>query len=1017
MINEYQLVQVAIGGVKGYISPTESERAAAYELLVELSTRTSGAHLASTDDSIRDALGDLQAMFGLTRRILRKHGADASKGSPGNLSLAVVAVRVLNEVIRPVLSRWQPVLSDYEAKRPVGLSEVEWEQRWDRGPLCRAELREMRSSIRSYIDTLSRIAGAPDISDAVLRVPTSTMFPKQPMRQGFVKEEHPAPRTRMVRWLDIPEMVRTGRSKRPADASLTKMDEQKREREAKGEPAAVEEPVFAEQAVEGEEFWFDYVADMGDGFDGTAPVAWLIGRNHLEVPDDQFGEFPTPPYSMPHAKLLVFGGDQVYPFAKAGCYEAQTELPYTMALEGDVDNEPTLLAIPGNHDWLGGLEHFEAMFVRNEEFGRKEKFAGHWNTVQAHPWWHAKLPQGWWLWGIDTGLENELVGDQAAYFAAAAQQLGRGDRVILCSPVPLWQLRQKYRDAYATLRNTIDPLIADQEATMPLCLSGDSHYFAHYERLDTQSGEDHITAGGGGAFLQPTHNLAERIPLEDGNAEFKLTNRWPQPADSRSLAPGVSNFFSRQYWPLMVIAGLLQLAFAGLVALGPQDSGSDETMSWSSALSATLQSPFAMGFLVLLTLAGIPAIKGNSSESKLTSGTRVYGLLTGGAVSMTLILVEIIRQRIFDGDWYGYALAAVAGGALTIAAFFFMVTWTNSRIKAADTLAFSPAHSTRFKHFLRFRIDRDGDLTCFAVGIDPVGEGWYDAMVAGDPVPPHDRDGIPNLHYIWGKTFRKFRPTTLNIALSISATGDEDRTDPGETFVDACEKLIRRGHTLVYGGWQDAGYTADLQRIEEAQHEDNPNAGRHLLNYVPEYLWDPEAAETSLTKAMPVRRGGDVAEPQALRENRDLTAMRRHVTRCSDARITIGGNCTPAEPGVRTAPGVLEEAYLAVEAGVPLIVAGGFGGVGKLLADAMLGQSDPAELDELAAHFVPPDRQPDGSKGLGFRDMLARFNTIGVLRNGLTDGENAELLRSSDTNSVSELILRSVHRIGVHRAH
>lgn len=1003
MINGTDAVLVAIDEVKGYMYPSDAERAAAYELLVELSTRTSSAHLASTDDSIRDAMADLQQLFGLTRRILRAHGTDASKGSAGNISLAVVAVRVLNEVIRPVLSRWQPLLSDYEARRPIDVSAVEWEQQWDRGPRCRSELRAMRSSIRAYVDTLGQIAGAPEISDAILRVPTSTMAIKRPMTA--TPDLTIKPREEMVRWFDLREMVEMGVSTLRAKASL---------KEIEGRPPSWSpdlEPTLSISAAPDEEFWFDYVADMGDGFDGTAPVAWLVGRDELEVPDDHFSEFPTPPTSMPHADLLVFGGDEVYTYAAEGRYASHTELPYQMGLEGGTDKQPPLVAIPGNHDWMGGLEHFEEMFVS------KRPFAGHWPTVQDHPWWHVRLPQGWWLWGIDTALDNKLVRDQDKYFERAAEDLRAGDRVILCSPVPLWQLRQKFRDDYATLRNTIDPLILGRGATMPLCLSGDSHFFAHYERLDTDFGEDHVTAGGGGAFLQPTHNLAERIPLEEGNAEFKLTSRWPRPADSRALAASVSTFFSPQFWPLMLLMGLLHLAYAGLVAAWHPTS---ETDGWESTARTTASAPLGLLFLALLAVAMIPAVKGNSHESKLTSGARSYALLTGVAVGATLVITEILRRQFFPGDWYGYLLAAVFGGAITIVVFFTMMKWTNSRIKASDTVAFSPAASTRFKHFLRFRIDRHGDLTCFAIGIDPVGEKWYENMVSGQPVPPHDPDGIPQLHYVWGKTFRKFEPIPIRISVSISDLEHPSGTSPDDAFEQVCAALIDGGHTLMYGGIPDAGYTARLRDIEVARHADNPNADHHLINYVPDYLWgvweevESERRDKSAMRTIRVKRGG--TEPGAAREVRDLSLMRRHMTDRSDLRIVIGGALQPGAPNARLAPGIIEEAYVAVEADIPLIVAGGFGGAAGLIADVLLGRADPADIDQIALHFRLPEPTPNGSSAPSFREMLARFRSTGVLRNGLTDGENEELLRSSDPNTVSELILRSVHRIGSHHA-
>jgi hypothetical protein len=63
------------------------------------------------------------------------------------------------------------------------------------------------------------------------------------------------------------------------------------------------------------------------------------------------GELPTPPAFLPRPRLMVFGGDEIYPYAKEGGYESQVELPYRMGLDDDAEPDgATLLAIPGNHD-------------------------------------------------------------------------------------------------------------------------------------------------------------------------------------------------------------------------------------------------------------------------------------------------------------------------------------------------------------------------------------------------------------------------------------------------------------------------------------------------------------------------------------------------------------------------------------------------------------------------------------------------------------------------------------------
>ena len=104
--------------------------------------------------------------------------------------------------------------------------------------------------------------------------------------------------------------------------------------------------------------------------------------------------------------------------------------------------------------------------------------------------------------------------------------------------------------------------------------------------------------------------------------------------------------------------------------------------------------------------------------------------------------------------WWHFVLVPLIGGVLSTALFVGMNRWINRQIKANDTLAFSSAHLTRYKHFLRMRIDADGDLTVFAVGLDPVGEGWYESLTTpGSTIPPFDKAGAPRLHYVWGKQF------------------------------------------------------------------------------------------------------------------------------------------------------------------------------------------------------------------------------------------------------------------------
>ena len=110
----------------------------------------------------------------------------------------------------------------------------------------------------------------------------------------------------MVRWLDLAEMVPFTPAKRRA-AHVP----------ARPAPKAEGAPCHVAVADADGSFMFDYVADLGDGFDPTMAVAWQLTRPELDLPTHPADEFPAPAGPLRRGSLLVFGGDQVYPWASA----------------------------------------------------------------------------------------------------------------------------------------------------------------------------------------------------------------------------------------------------------------------------------------------------------------------------------------------------------------------------------------------------------------------------------------------------------------------------------------------------------------------------------------------------------------------------------------------------------------------------------------------------------------------------------------------------------------------------
>uniref|UniRef100_A0A061SNC4 Calcineurin-like metallo-phosphoesterase superfamily protein isoform 1 n=1 Tax=Tetraselmis sp. GSL018 TaxID=582737 RepID=A0A061SNC4_9CHLO len=79
---------------------------------------------------------------------------------------------------------------------------------------------------------------------------------------------------------------------------------------------------------------------------------------------------------------------------------------------------PQCFAIPGNHDWIDGLETFMRHFVC-------KGWLGGWMLPQEKSYFALRLPRGWWLFGLDLGLVNDIDIFQYRYFAhLASSRLG-----------------------------------------------------------------------------------------------------------------------------------------------------------------------------------------------------------------------------------------------------------------------------------------------------------------------------------------------------------------------------------------------------------------------------------------------------------------------------------------------------------------------------------------------------------------------------------------------------------------
>jgi hypothetical protein len=153
-----------VGGIEGTWEPNEAERKAAWEMYVELITRISVAELLPDEGLLREALSSLYTIFDTTRKILREYGPDVAQAKGDDeVSFGYLAVAILNTVLRPVLSKWHPLLLDYENTRDRAVAPAEHEQQWDKYDELRQVLNDVRQVLTEYAALLAEVAGVPSL--------------------------------------------------------------------------------------------------------------------------------------------------------------------------------------------------------------------------------------------------------------------------------------------------------------------------------------------------------------------------------------------------------------------------------------------------------------------------------------------------------------------------------------------------------------------------------------------------------------------------------------------------------------------------------------------------------------------------------------------------------------------------------------------------------------------------------------------------------------------------------------
>jgi hypothetical protein len=471
--------------------------------------------------------------------------------------------------------------------------------------------------------------------------------------------------------------------------------------------------------------WLDYVADVGDGFDATYSIAYLLAQPALDVEGQR----------LPRGDMLVMGGDEVYPTASGGAYEDRCKGPYQAALPEPAEGEapPRLVAIPGNHDWYDGLTAFLRLFART-----RDDSIGGWCTPQSRSYFAVELPSNWWLFGLDGQSGSYLDDPQLVYFEQAASKLGPESRVIVAVPEPSWVKAVDHPEAYDTIDYFIRTVLAPTGAQIRLLISGDLHHYARYTGPDRQL----ITCGGGGAYLYPTHKLPQRIEVPPRDTmsrrasrsqEYQLAERFPAAARSRRYAWGVFGRLPLRNPGFATLLGtvhaLLMLAMAGVAA---NHTGATEQRLFSVPLVA---------MLIVTVLGAAFFAKPPSAGGKRHSRHWILGVSHGlaqvalGAAGTWAWLhlpfyewpwpLPVAAALVVYGPVVGFLASELVAGYLLVAGSFGV---NLNELFAAQGIEDS-------KCFLRMHIAPDGTLTAYPIAVDRISRRWRAAPDA-DPHAP-----------------------------------------------------------------------------------------------------------------------------------------------------------------------------------------------------------------------------------------------------------------------------------------
>lgn len=508
-----------------------------------------------------------------------------------------------------------------------------------------------------------------------------------------------------------------------------------------------------------EELVLDYISDVGDGFDPTYAVIHAATQPSLEGSVDGREEV------LPRASVVLLGGDLVYPEPSSNAYVNRFVIPYSLASLALRDGPPTnLYAIPGNHDWYDNLVGFTQLFLRRRSVGE-------FHSKQGRSYFALKLLHDWWAIATDVQLGSDVDEAQVAYFDALIEKLareeaahGRTQKLLLFHAEPHWVFdndavqcgrkpSSRGRRLTALERRLDGPPGKRRVRAM---FAGDLHHYRRHEgaprwRTNDEGKVTLITAGGGGAFLHPTHSwrdgkdakeVAVELRAHEQFRDFDAKHSYPDAKVSRKLASPLTWFPIAN--PRFLIASAVGYGLIGANLLFATRTlcHTEPTRCREMVFSALFTPNVVMFFSVVV--AGFYLFTDTSSKRyKAIAGT-LHGLAHALLALALPALYVVVRGEdglaigaTSVGPWLLDVLLFIVGLAVVVAAgalvgsllmgFYLRLSLG---LKRHRNEAFSGLKIPDYKSFLRLRFRKDGSVGVHVFGIDRVPRKWKNMPTA-----------------------------------------------------------------------------------------------------------------------------------------------------------------------------------------------------------------------------------------------------------------------------------------------